>query len=169
MKSNPEFKARLWHSRVNAVSIGRAGSVSTNPSPTLCRRALTMRGLFLIATLIAVCAMSISTTDVLAQAVPPYTDSWGKKGKNLGSGDNAGFHKPYGVTVDPAGYIYVADTANYRIQKFSPRGKFIWSFGKKGAGPGQFNLPTNVQVDGFFRIYVADYYNNRIEVFDRYQ
>ena len=169
MKSNPEFKSRLWHSRVNAVSIGRAGSVSASPSPTLCRRALTMRGLFLIATLAAGCAMSVSATDVLAQAVPPYTDSWGKKGKNLGSGDNAGFHKPYGVAVDPAGYIYVADTANYRIQKFSPRGKLIWSFGKKGAGPGQFNLPTNVQVDGFFRIYVADYYNNRIEVFDRYQ
>jgi len=30
------------------------------------------------------------------------------------------FYNPYGVAVDSLGYVYVADTGNYRIQKFAP-------------------------------------------------
>jgi len=32
---------------------------------------------------------------------------------------NAQFIKPYGICADDAGNIFVADTANCRIQKFS--------------------------------------------------
>jgi sugar lactone lactonase YvrE len=30
-----------------------------------------------------------------------------------------------GLTVDPEGFVYVADSDNLRIQKFNPNGKFI--------------------------------------------
>lgn len=40
------------------------------------------------------------------------------------------FSCPRGICVDRFGYIYVADTLNNRIQKFSPQGEFITSFGE---------------------------------------
>ncbi len=50
--------------------------------------------------------------------------------------------------------------------KFSREGKFLSAWGKKGTGPGEFNLPHAVQVDRQGHIYVADRENNRIQVFD---
>jgi DNA-binding beta-propeller fold protein YncE len=41
--------------------------------------------------------------------------TWGTKGSGNGQ-----FNDPKGIAVDPQGYIYVADTANHRIQKFGP-------------------------------------------------
>ena len=40
------------------------------------------------------------------------------------------FRCPGGICVDRYGYIYVADTLNDRIQKFTPKGEFITSFGE---------------------------------------
>jgi basic membrane lipoprotein Med (substrate-binding protein (PBP1-ABC) superfamily)/DNA-binding beta-propeller fold protein YncE len=36
------------------------------------------------------------------------------------------FVQPHGVSVDPRGSVYVADTGNSRIQKFTPAGKLLW-------------------------------------------
>ena len=52
-----------------------------------------------------------------------------------GSGTNA-LNDPTGVAVDNSGGpsahdIYVTDTANHRVEKFSPSGKFILMFGKE--------------------------------------
>ncbi len=44
-----------------------------------------------------------------------FLTKWGSSG----SGDGE-FNSPYGVAVDPAGNVYVADTDNDRIQKFVP-------------------------------------------------
>jgi DNA-binding beta-propeller fold protein YncE len=40
---------------------------------------------------------------------------WGRPGRAPGE-----FNHPWGVGVDTAGFIYVADTYNYRVQKFAP-------------------------------------------------
>ena len=40
---------------------------------------------------------------------------WGTQGTGDGQ-----FQNPYGIEVDSSGYVYVADSYNYRIQKFSP-------------------------------------------------
>ena len=34
-----------------------------------------------------------------------------------GTGSAAQFYSPYGITVDTAGTVYVADSSNYRIRK----------------------------------------------------
>jgi len=40
------------------------------------------------------------------------------------------------------------------------------SWGKRGAGPGEFNTPHSIQVDAKGAVYVSDRENNRIQIFD---
>ena len=61
--------------------------------------------------------------------------------------------------------MYVADTANNRIQVFSSNGTFISKWGKYGAGDGSFKSPEGIAVDQEGNVYVADTANNRIQVF----
>ena len=63
------------------------------------------------------------------------------------------------------GVIYVTDTGNHRIQKFTPEGKFLVAFGSQGIGQGQFERPTDVALDDEGNIYVVDFGNNRIQKF----
>ena len=72
---------------------------------------------------------------------------------------------PYGVAVDSAGNAYVADTYNYRIQKFDGEGNLLTTWGSFGAGPGTFNEAERVAVDGVGHVYVADTVNHRIQKF----
>ena len=52
--------------------------------------------------------------------------------------------------------------------KFSRQGKFIKSWGEKGAGPGEFDEPHDIFIGGTQnRVYVADRKNARIQVFDQ--
>lgn len=57
------------------------------------------------------------------------------------------FYRLRGIDVDHEGNIYVADMSNYRIQKFDKTGKYLLTFGRKGQGPGEFDLPFNVHID----------------------
>lgn len=72
-------------------------------------------------------------------------------------GDGEGeINNPTGMTIDSKNNIYVADSGNHRITKFSPDGKFILSFGKDGDKDGSFkgNLYVISESDG--TILVAD-------------
>ena len=40
--------------------------------------------------------------------------------------------------MDSTGNVYVADTWNYRVQKFTSNGAFITKWGSEGSGDGQF-------------------------------
>jgi DNA-binding beta-propeller fold protein YncE len=55
------------------------------------------------------------------------------------------FNAPTDVTVAANGDVFVSDghggETNARIVKFTKDGKFIKTWGKKGAGPGDFNIP----------------------------
>ena len=83
---------------------------------------------------------------------------------SYGSGDGQ-FYQPYGIDIDASGYIYVADTYNNRIQKFSSDGTYVIQWGSSGTGNGQFDNPGGVSVDTSGIVYVADTYNNRIQKF----
>jgi PKD repeat protein len=85
---------------------------------------------------------------------------WGSRG----SGDGQ-FYEPYGVALDSSDNVYVADSYNNRIQKFTSSGKFITKWGSSGSGDGEFNGPESVAVDSSGNVYVADMGNNRIQVF----
>jgi DNA-binding beta-propeller fold protein YncE len=71
------------------------------------------------------------------------------------------------VAWDAAGNIFVADGAgNARIAKFDKDGKFVKSWGKRGAGPGEFADVLSIAVDAQGNVYAGDGGNKRIQVFD---
>ncbi len=87
--------------------------------------------------------------------------------KNEPGEDASHFNKPADVAFSVNGDFFVADGyGNSRIVKFDQAGKFLMAWGKKGTGPGEFNLPHAVQMDAEGRLYVGDRENNRIQVFD---
>lgn len=66
----------------------------------------------------------------------------------------------------PATSIFVANSPNHSIQKFSPDGTLLKEWGKYGNLAGQFKFPYDVAVDSAGNVYVADANNSRIQKFD---
>jgi sugar lactone lactonase YvrE len=96
-------------------------------------------------------------------------NTWGTFA-DISKGDAPGgtFNEPWGVAVGPDGSVYVADTWNHRIQKFSPQGEFITMWGKNGLPdtPDGFYGPRGIAVDAKGRVFVVDTGNNRVVIFD---
>ena len=72
---------------------------------------------------------------------------------------------PAASLLDSAGNVYVADTDNNRIQKFTSAGAYVAQWGSEGSGNGQFDEPYGIAVDSAGNVYVADTDNNRIQKF----
>lgn len=71
------------------------------------------------------------------------------------------------TALSPRGDIYVSDGyGNAAVHKYAPDGTLLKSWGRPGAGPGEFNLPHNICCDGDGWVYVADRENHRVQVFD---
>ena len=88
-----------------------------------------------------------------------------------GPAASAQLHGPYGVAVDAAGNLYVADAGNNRIRKVSPGGVISTVAGNGAAGSSgdgglaadsELNFPEAVAVDASGSIFIADTNNNRI-------
>jgi uncharacterized protein (TIGR03663 family) len=94
---------------------------------------------------------------------------WGSFG-DVAQGSALGgvFNEPWGIAVDLDGSVYVADTWNHRIQKFTADGKFLKMWGVLGLAdkPEQMWGPRAIVVDGQGRVFVADTGNKRVLVFD---
>jgi len=83
--------------------------------------------------------------------------------------DAARFNVPYSIAVDASGNLYVADMANHRIRKVSPKGEVstLAGDGKYGFADGtgsaaKFAHPCGIAVDAAGNLYVADRDNHRI-------
>ena len=69
------------------------------------------------------------------------------------------------IAVDSQGNVYVADTNNHRIKKFTSTGTYVTMWGSQGTANGLFFEPYGVAVDGQGNVYVADTRNHRIQKF----
>jgi DNA-binding beta-propeller fold protein YncE len=77
------------------------------------------------------------------------------------------FYGPTDVAWGPAGEIYVSDGhGNSQVVKLDKNGNWVKAWGKRGAGPGEFNEPHGIATDSRGRVYVADRANNRVQIFD---
>ena len=82
-----------------------------------------------------------------------------------GSG-NGQFLFPEAVAVGQSGNVFVADTGNHRVEKFTSTGTFLLQWGSMGSANGQFHSPEGIAVDGAGNVFVTDSNNNRVEKFD---
>ncbi len=83
------------------------------------------------------------------------------------------FDRLTSVTVDKKGErLYVVDiggvqSQNHRVRVLDAHdGKLLYDIGKRGSGPGEFNLPRDVAIGKDGVLYVVDGGNFRIQVFD---
>lgn len=76
-----------------------------------------------------------------------FDRAWGSQGAGPGQ-----FQDPRGVAVDAAGHVYVADTGNRRVQKFTAEGVLLLAFGQEAELKEPFDLV--VAPDG--HLYVLD-------------
>jgi hypothetical protein len=87
-----------------------------------------------------------------------------------GTGTSASFSRPYGVTTDGAGNLYVADYYNHKIRKIviatgvvtTVAGSGTDAFANGTAAAASFNYPAGIVADKIGNLYVADQLNNRI-------
>lgn len=116
-------------------------------------------------------AGNLYVADATAKAVMVYTRD-GKFLRKIGSPKT--FERLSSVTVDAAGQrIFVTDIGGvssdqHKIKVFDINtGNHLFDLGKRGIGPGEFNLPRDVAIGINGQIYVVDGGNFRVQVFDR--
>ncbi|MBT8401172.1 MAG: NHL repeat-containing protein [Rhodothermia bacterium] len=77
------------------------------------------------------------------------------------------FNEASSIEVDPAGRIYVTDSAEHVVRIMSREGDDIFVLGGPGAGEGEFDEPLGVDPTNGLVIVVADAGNNRLQRFTR--
>lgn len=83
-----------------------------------------------------------------------------------GAADLDHFFTPFDLAVDSEGKIFILDFQQMIILTFNDEGDFMYQFGGKGGGPGEFNnLFFNFDLDDNGLVYTVDV-NNIIKVFD---
>jgi hypothetical protein len=95
----------------------------------------------------------------------------GGQATNAGMYLYKGSYLSYGLAVDSAGDLFIADAGNHRIRKVDTNGIITTiagtnSFGFSGDGGPAVNAqlfgPSGVAVDNFGNVFIADTWNNRI-------
>ena len=86
-------------------------------------------------------------------------------GEGKASSADGAFNSPTGIAVASSGNIFVVDTGNNRIEKFSSKGGYLAKFGEKGSGNGQLSSPTGIALSGSY-VWVVDSANNRVQKFN---
>jgi sugar lactone lactonase YvrE len=86
----------------------------------------------------------------------------GDRIRNLRGGPGRSFKYPFGVAVDAAGSIYVAEFEVHRIQKLTPRGRFLSVWGRGSTAPEAFATLSAIALGEDGVLYVADQDPHRV-------
>ncbi|MBX7255594.1 MAG: hypothetical protein K1Y02_04455 [Candidatus Hydrogenedentes bacterium] len=88
-----------------------------------------------------------------------FLRQWGKHGENPGE-----FSRPMAITF-AKDTVYVCDTANHRVQCFSPDGKHLHTISEAGDEPGRLKFPHDLALAPGDSLIVCEYGNNRLSIF----
>jgi sugar lactone lactonase YvrE len=94
-------------------------------------------------------------------AAPTYQFTFGSKGSGNGQ-----VQRPLGMAVDNAGNVWVADSANNRVEEFNSKGEYVFKFGTFGSGNGQLSTPSDVAITSGGDLWVVDEGNDRVQKFN---
>jgi DNA-binding beta-propeller fold protein YncE len=83
-----------------------------------------------------------------------------------GFGDGQ-FYGPTALAIDRNDNLYVIDSGNMRVVKFSSTGIFLLSFGREGDDDGEFDHPSGITVDHAGNIYISDHGKQKIGKYDK--
>lgn len=95
-----------------------------------------------------------------AETPGEFAAMWGETGSEPGQIDG-----PIGLQFDAEDNVYVVESRNHRVQRFTKDGQFISCFGSQGTGNGQFDRPWGITIDKAGDVYIADWGNDRIQKF----
>ena len=102
------------------------------------------------------------------------TGQTGFAGDN-GKAVDAVFNSPFGLAVDLAGNVYIADTFNHRVRKVTPDGTITTIAGNGELSRGgdgalaihaQLNQPTRIALDLAGNLYIVETLNQRVRKVD---
>lgn len=98
-----------------------------------------------------------------------FIKMWGENGDTRGIAQDqpTKFYGPRGIALDAQGNVYVTDTGNKRVLKFSSNGDPLGQYGGLGVENGMFQEPVGIAIDAQGNIFVADTWNQRIQKFDK--
>ncbi len=82
-----------------------------------------------------------------------------------GSDEGKLFH-PTNLAIGADNHLYVSDTGNFRVQKFTLEGEHVKTFGSIGTNPGQMARPKGIAVDHAGNIYVVDAAFSNVQIFN---
>lgn len=86
-----------------------------------------------------------------------FGKSGGKEGELL---------HPTNIAVGPNGDIFVVETSNFRVQRFTPEGQSVRVYGEVGDTSGKFARPKGIAIDRQGRMHVADAAFQNVQTFD---
>jgi len=76
------------------------------------------------------------------------------------------FFKITDIKADKNGNIFILDSKENCIKKFSKKGEFLKEAGRQGQGPGEMRGSMGLDIDQKGNIFVNDYSNRRVNVYN---
>ena len=109
----------------------------------------------------------VDPVDVLPKVVLPVNLIIDEQGKTAFAIQPTGYDRALGVALNPQNELYVLDAELGRVHKFSADGEELLTFGRYGAGEGEFDMDaSDIAIDTRGNVLIADTGNHRIVRFD---
>jgi hypothetical protein len=81
-------------------------------------------------------------------------------------GTESVLNRPLDLKLDSQGNIYVMDWGDVEIKVFAPDGRMLRTIGKKGQGPGEFDVPASFVISADDKIFLLSGRQYQISVLD---